>query len=181
MSPDSVAHDRPVLDLGMDSLMDMELGMAVEESFSVKLSIMAIAEGATMHTLAERIVDMLDESAGDGTQAASNDASDEIAALAARHALDEDEARALLERNRDNASHTHDQQGGSHVSSRRRTRSKTARRLAGERRYARAAARTVRAWPAHRPTRELAHSAGRVGADRGQAARHRVPASEERS
>ncbi|MFT4066421.1 SDR family NAD(P)-dependent oxidoreductase, partial [Paraburkholderia sp.] len=111
MSPERVALDRSVLELGMDSLMGMELGMAVEESFGVKLSIMAIAEGATVHTLAVRIVDMLDESAADGAQAASNDAGDEVAALAQRHALDEDEARALLERNRGNATHTHDQQG----------------------------------------------------------------------
>jgi phthiocerol/phenolphthiocerol synthesis type-I polyketide synthase C len=111
MSPERVALDRSVLDLGMDSLMGMELGMAVEESFGVKLSIMAIAEGATVHTLAVRIVDMLDESAGDGAQATANAASDEVAALAARHALDEDEACALLERNRGNATHTQDQQG----------------------------------------------------------------------
>jgi acyl carrier protein len=111
MSPERVALDRSVLDLGMDTLMGMELGMAVEESFGVKLSIMAIAEGATVHTLAVRIVDMLDESAGDGAQATANAASDEVAALAARHALDEDEACALLERNRGNATHTQDQQG----------------------------------------------------------------------
>ncbi|WP_143752212.1 type I polyketide synthase [Burkholderia sp. SRS-W-2-2016] len=111
MSPERVALDRSVLELGMDSLMGMELGMAVEESFGVKLSIMAIAEGATVHTLAVRIVDMLDDSAGDGAQGASNDATDAVAALAARHALGEDEARVLLERNRGNAGQSNDQQG----------------------------------------------------------------------
>jgi acyl carrier protein len=100
MSPERVALDRSVLDLGMDSLMGMELGMAVQESLNVKLSIMAIAEGATVHTLAVRIIDMLDDSDSGGAQAASTGASDEVAALAARHALDENEARALLERDR---------------------------------------------------------------------------------
>jgi NADPH:quinone reductase-like Zn-dependent oxidoreductase/acyl carrier protein len=100
MSPERVALDRSVLDLGMDSLMGMELGMAVQESLNVKLSIMAIAEGATVHTLAVRIVDMLDDSDSGGAQAASTGASDEVAALVARHALDENEARALLERDR---------------------------------------------------------------------------------
>jgi phthiocerol/phenolphthiocerol synthesis type-I polyketide synthase C len=107
MSPERVELGRSVLDLGMDSLMGMELGMAVEESFGVKLSIMAIAEGATVHTLAVRIVDMLDEAAS-GPANAANVANEEVAALAARHALNENEARALLGRNRNNEQ---DQQG----------------------------------------------------------------------
>jgi acyl transferase domain-containing protein/NADPH:quinone reductase-like Zn-dependent oxidoreductase/acyl carrier protein len=95
LPPERIDADRSVLDLGMDSLMGMELGMAVEESFGVKLSIMAIAEGATVHTLAVRIVDMLDEnSEGD---APTESADDMAAALVARHAFD-DEARAVLER-----------------------------------------------------------------------------------
>ncbi|KHK54535.1 beta-ketoacyl synthase [Burkholderia sp. A9] len=94
MSPERVDAGRSVLDLGMDSLMGMELGMAVEENFGVKLSIMAIAEGATVHTLAVRIVDLLDAQGGDENVAAA----DELAeALVARHALG-DEARAELER-----------------------------------------------------------------------------------
>jgi acyl carrier protein len=92
MSPERVDAGRSVLDLGMDSLMGMELGMAVEETFGVKLSIMAIAEGATVHTLAKRIVDLLGGRSGDEKTAAV----DELAqALVARHALG-DEARATL-------------------------------------------------------------------------------------
>jgi len=115
MSPERVALDRSVLDLGMDSLMGMELGMAVEESFGVKLSIMAIAEGATVPMLAARIVDMLDDEAGDSAtaaQRAANGAQQELAALAERHALDEHEARALLERDRNAGGNDQDQQGG---------------------------------------------------------------------
>jgi phthiocerol/phenolphthiocerol synthesis type-I polyketide synthase C len=114
MSPERVALDRSVLDLGMDSLMGMELGMAVEESFGVKLSIMAIAEGATVAMLAMRIVDMLDDERGQNalaTQGAANGANEEIAALAERHALDENEARALIERKRNTGSNDEDQQG----------------------------------------------------------------------
>ncbi|WP_244817261.1 type I polyketide synthase [Caballeronia sp. Lep1P3] len=98
MSPERIEGDRSVLDLGMDSLMGMELGMAVEETFGVKLSIMAIAEGATVHTLAARIVDMLGERVtGAGDAGAGQD--EQLAALAAQHALDDDDARALLQRN----------------------------------------------------------------------------------
>nr|WP_242431801.1 type I polyketide synthase [Burkholderia ambifaria] len=102
MSPERIDAGRSVLDLGMDSLMGMELGMAVEETFGVKLSIMAIAEGATVHTLAERIVELLDTQNGDEKVAAA----DELAeALVARHALG-DEARTTLARNQD-----HENQG----------------------------------------------------------------------
>ncbi|WP_175856968.1 type I polyketide synthase [Burkholderia anthina] len=94
MSPERVDAGRSVLDLGMDSLMGMELGMAVEETFGVKLSIMAIAEGATVHTLAERIVELLDAQSGDENVAAADELAD---VLIARHAL-ADEARAELKR-----------------------------------------------------------------------------------
>lgn len=96
MSPERIDAGRSVLDLGMDSLMGMELGMAVEESFGVKLSVMAIAEGATVHTLAARIVDLLDAQSDD---AQAEQADDLAEALVARHALDDD-ARAALANNR---------------------------------------------------------------------------------
>jgi phthiocerol/phenolphthiocerol synthesis type-I polyketide synthase C len=99
MSPERVDAGQSVLDLGMDSLMGMELGMAVEESLGVKLSVMAIAEGATVRTLAVRIVDLLDARGGAG-EAAADPVDEQAAVLAARHALDDD-ARVLLERNGD--------------------------------------------------------------------------------
>jgi phthiocerol/phenolphthiocerol synthesis type-I polyketide synthase C len=111
MSPERIELDRSVLDLGMDSLMGMEFGMAVEESFGVKLSIMAIAEGATVRTLATRIVDMLDEAGGEAaaeTVGAARAADEQVAVLAARHGLGEEVSRAVLARNVDNE---RDQQG----------------------------------------------------------------------
>ena len=59
--------------------------MAVEESFQVKLSIMTIAEGATVHSLAQRIVESIqtqDDAAEPNGMAA------QVAAVAAQHALD---------------------------------------------------------------------------------------------
>ncbi|MBN3823118.1 SDR family NAD(P)-dependent oxidoreductase [Burkholderia sp. Ac-20384] len=100
LSPERVDVGRSVLDLGMDSLMGMELGMAVEETFGVKLSIMAIAEGATVHTLAARIVDLLDAQAGSDPAAAADEL---VEALVARHALGDDARTELArDRNRDN-------------------------------------------------------------------------------
>ncbi|AQQ27413.1 type I polyketide synthase [Burkholderia cenocepacia] len=98
MTPDRIALDKSVLDMGMDSLMGMELGLAVEEAFEVKLSVMAIAEGASVTTLAGRIVDSIGASADAGSDAASaaDAAQEAVAALAAKHAID-GEARAMLD------------------------------------------------------------------------------------
>ncbi|QND93844.1 phthiocerol synthesis polyketide synthase type I PpsC [Burkholderia cenocepacia] len=98
MTPDRIALDKSVLDMGMDSLMGMELGLAVEEAFEVKLSVMAIAEGASVTTLAGRIVDSIGASADAGCDAASaaDAAQEAVAALAAKHAID-GEARAMLD------------------------------------------------------------------------------------
>ncbi|QBQ98331.1 type I polyketide synthase [Paraburkholderia pallida] len=105
LAPERVALDTSVLDMGMDSLMGMELGMAVEEAFEVKLSVMAIAEGATVHSLAVRIVDSIasaEEDAVDNPaapitasaqQAQSTSAA--LAHLASKHALDA-EAQTLI-------------------------------------------------------------------------------------
>ncbi len=96
MTPDRIALDKSVLDMGMDSLMGMELGLAVEEAFEVKLSVMAIAEGATVLMLAGRIVDSIAAASEPGGASAEAAARDEVAALAAKHALD-GEARSLLD------------------------------------------------------------------------------------
>jgi short-subunit dehydrogenase/acyl carrier protein len=96
MTPDRIALDKSVLDMGMDSLMGMELGLAVEEAFDVKLSVMAIAEGATVTTLAGRIVDSIVASVDAGGEPADGPVHEAVAALAAKHALD-GEAKALLD------------------------------------------------------------------------------------
>ncbi|WP_420978763.1 SDR family NAD(P)-dependent oxidoreductase [Burkholderia gladioli] len=92
MTADRIALDKSVLEMGMDSLMGMELGLAVEEVFEVKLSVMAIADGATVQSLAGRIVDSI---AAAEANAGSGGERDEVAALAARHGLDS-EAKAVL-------------------------------------------------------------------------------------
>ncbi|MGN4225641.1 acyl carrier protein, partial [Burkholderia gladioli] len=92
MTADRIALDKSVLEMGMDSLMGMELGLAVEEVFEVKLSVMAIADGATVQSLAGRIVDSI---AAAEANAGLGGERDEVAALAARHGLDS-EAKAVL-------------------------------------------------------------------------------------
>ncbi|TAM05485.1 MAG: acyl carrier protein, partial [Paraburkholderia sp.] len=87
MTPDRIALDRSILDLGMDSLMGMELGLAIEEAFEVKLSVMAIADGAVVLSLAARIIDSVIASEG-GDAAGAESTIDIAAELAAKHAID---------------------------------------------------------------------------------------------
>ncbi len=98
LAPEKVELERSVLDMGMDSLMGMELGLAVEEAFEVKLSVMAIAEGATVRTLAVRIVESIEadaesadsplEAQADAQNAAQAETAAAAAALARKHAID---------------------------------------------------------------------------------------------
>ncbi|MCC8396968.1 SDR family NAD(P)-dependent oxidoreductase [Paraburkholderia sp. MMS20-SJTR3] len=85
MSPEKIETGRSILEMGMDSLMGMELGMAIEERFEVKLSMMTMAEGATVHTLAQRIVESL-QTEDDALE--PNSVAAQVAAVAAQHALD---------------------------------------------------------------------------------------------
>jgi len=52
---DKIFTDKSVLDLGMDSLMGMELVMTIEEHFGIRLPLMALTEGATIQRIVEKI------------------------------------------------------------------------------------------------------------------------------
>nr|CAA6829784.1 MAG: Capsular polysaccharide biosynthesis fatty acid synthase WcbR [uncultured Thiotrichaceae bacterium] len=56
---EKMAADKSVFDLGMDSLMGMELVLAIEERFGVRLPVMALTEGATINRIAEKIAGQL--------------------------------------------------------------------------------------------------------------------------
>ncbi len=59
ISPDKLDPRQSVFDLGMDSLMMLELRMRIEESFGTELPAIATTEGASINLLAERIRDHL--------------------------------------------------------------------------------------------------------------------------
>jgi sensor histidine kinase regulating citrate/malate metabolism len=73
--------------MGMDSLMGMELGLAVQENFQVKLPMMAVSEGATVLGLAARIVasSTQHENAGSGS---ADTMTQQATALAKIHAVE---------------------------------------------------------------------------------------------
>ncbi len=94
--------EQSVFDLGMDSLMGMELVLAIEERFGVKLPVMALTEGANIQRIAERITAQLssvDESGAAESTEEKHAHQDDISIAAARHGhnekMTEDEAEAL--------------------------------------------------------------------------------------
>jgi len=51
-----VEPQRPLAELGMDSLMAVELRLAVEQRFGISIPLLALSEGATLTAMAGRIV-----------------------------------------------------------------------------------------------------------------------------
>ncbi|GCB06395.1 type I polyketide synthase [Ralstonia sp. SET104] len=86
LSAAKIDADRSVTDLGMDSLMGMELGMAVEECFEVKLPVMMLAEGATVRSLAQKIAESVRAGASEGQETgAASDIAQQLTSLSAIH------------------------------------------------------------------------------------------------
>lgn len=91
--------EQSIFDLGMDSLMGMELVLAIEERFGVKLPVMALTEGANILRIAERITDQLaSDDIDQGSTQAEEDAEkgselshqENISIAAARHGHSQD-------------------------------------------------------------------------------------------
>lgn len=74
VSPDKIESTRSVYDMGLDSLMGVELVVALENRFGIRLPVMALNESPTPAKLAERLVLLLrdeHDTAQDDTVAAS--------------------------------------------------------------------------------------------------------------
>jgi acyl carrier protein len=59
LPPGRVELSRPLAELGMDSLMAVELRLAVEARFGVSLPLFSLSEGLTVAGMAARLVDPL--------------------------------------------------------------------------------------------------------------------------
>lgn len=80
---DKVDTEKSVFDLGMDSLMGMELAIAIEDRFVVKLPMMALAEGGSIERIAIYVAGLLN---GDGPPDVQHQyARDTIHATVAQH------------------------------------------------------------------------------------------------
>ena len=56
LAAERVEPQRPLAELGMDSLMAVELRLAVEQRFGISIPLLALSEGATLTAMAGRIV-----------------------------------------------------------------------------------------------------------------------------
>ena len=67
-------HDQPLHDVGIDSLMAMELATAIENHFGVEIPLMALADNATIESLARHLREALAPQLGEAGQSAARDA-----------------------------------------------------------------------------------------------------------
>jgi acyl transferase domain-containing protein/NADPH:quinone reductase-like Zn-dependent oxidoreductase/acyl carrier protein len=86
--PAKIDEHRPLYDMGLDSLMGVELSTAVEARFSVRLPVMAFSENPTIARLSAQILSQLDSRNGADVNAAHVEAADQVRQIASRHAGD---------------------------------------------------------------------------------------------
>ena len=83
-------HRKSLFDVGMDSLMAVELAVKLEESLEIKLPMMILSEGPTIQKLAERISGIILNDAEDVPPESSDEALQEsVRVLAAQHGAQE--------------------------------------------------------------------------------------------
>ena len=69
IAPEKIDENRSIYDMGLDSLMGVELVLALESRFGIRLSVMALSSTPTIAKLAERMIEQLKgEAHGSGEQ-----------------------------------------------------------------------------------------------------------------
>jgi acyl carrier protein len=91
MAPEKIDPNRSVYDLGLDSLMGVELVLAIESRFGIQLSVMALSESATISKLADKLISQLKPTAsGDEDAAPQISTASQVLHVAAQHGSDVD-------------------------------------------------------------------------------------------
>jgi len=83
---------RSVYDMGLDSLMGVELVVALENRFGIRLSVMALNESPTVENLAQRLVKLLRGDEGDGQAQPTDAVTATVAHIATSHAAEVSDA-----------------------------------------------------------------------------------------
>jgi phthiocerol/phenolphthiocerol synthesis type-I polyketide synthase C len=112
IAPERIDTGVSLFDLGMDSLMAMELAMALEGRLNVKLPLMALSEGPTVERLVQRVFKELRPAAGEDVGTGHDTVVQGVQVAAAQHA-GELGADALAELSAAVASDLHAGAGGS--------------------------------------------------------------------
>lgn len=85
VSPDKVDATRSLYDIGLDSLMGVELVTALESRFGLRLPVMALGETPTIASLAGRIIAMLRKAEEVPAQGTAQATAQEVQQLVAQH------------------------------------------------------------------------------------------------
>jgi phthiocerol/phenolphthiocerol synthesis type-I polyketide synthase C len=94
IAPEKIDDGRSVYDMGLDSLMGVELALAIDSRFGIRLPIMTLNENPTITKLADRIIAQL--RAGDTAKEApaAETLTAQVTQLAAQHSIEVDEEAA---------------------------------------------------------------------------------------
>ena len=85
VAPDKIDPTRSIYEIGLDSLMGVELVVALESRFGIRLPVMALSQSPTIAKLAERLIEQLQASNEDDTGAEDSGIVAETIELAAQH------------------------------------------------------------------------------------------------
>lgn len=85
LAPEKIDRNKPVFDLGMDSLMALELKLSMEDRFQIDVPVMALSDGGTINKLAEQVVRQVRGGDADEEALASG-----VHAIISRHVNDDD-------------------------------------------------------------------------------------------
>lgn len=91
LTPERIPLDRSLYDIGMDSLMGVELVLGIEKRFRINLPIMALSEGPTITRITERLLHMLLHSSDSDRldeQASDNQTTAVLSSMAAQHGIE---------------------------------------------------------------------------------------------
>jgi phthiocerol/phenolphthiocerol synthesis type-I polyketide synthase C len=83
--------ERSLYDLGMDSLMGVELVLGIEQRFGVSLPVMALSEAPTIKRITERVAKML-QHGGENQSGDQDDLAAMVSRVAAQHAVEASES-----------------------------------------------------------------------------------------
>jgi acyl transferase domain-containing protein/NADPH:quinone reductase-like Zn-dependent oxidoreductase/acyl carrier protein len=92
-APERIESTSSLFDMGMDSLMAVELATSIEARLGIQLSALSLSDGPTIERVVERILRQLrpDE---EGAEAAPNEVAEQVRAVAAQHASEVGEHEA---------------------------------------------------------------------------------------
>jgi acyl carrier protein len=86
MVPERLESGTSLLDMGMDSLMAVELATSIEARLGIQLSALALSGGPTIESVVERIIRLLHPAEGEATAVAGDAALEaQVLAVAEQH------------------------------------------------------------------------------------------------